>query len=613
MYHLPSKTDPGQGTRLTTGNADLITHAKTILGILLLLLLLLVAITNNAVAQTSSPNSAGPPTSQPYTETGIIPLFSPGYAGRGGSQEQQQHQTRTGDFMPLPDRWRIGFPSDYRHSQGAIYDPYNQNVLKGDYPIIGQDTFLNLTLTSDTLVEARKTPVPSGVSASNPGAFNFFGQGDSTIVTQNVIVSAELFQGDASFRPRDWELRATLVGNVNYVHTNEANVVNPNPAEGRDRFDENVGPQELFVEKHLADLTANYDFISARAGIQGFNSDFRGFLFSDNEPGIRFFGNLDSNRTQWNVALFNQLEKDTNSGLNTFNWRDQQIALANVYEQDFLWPGYTAQLSFHTNIDSSGGYTYDNNGVLVRPAPVGTPLPKQVKAYYIGWAGDGHIGRFNLSHQFYQALGSESFNPIAGQHVSINAQFAAVELSYDRDWMRYRASFIYASGDHNPQDGHANGFDSIFDNPNFAGGPFSYFTRQAVRLTGSGVNLVNRNSFLPDLRTSKEQGQANFVNPGLFLYNLGADFDLTPKLSLITNISYLQFDDTHSIQLILQDNKIPRDIGLDYGIGVRYRPFLNNNAIITIGASALTPGAGFKAIYNSQTLYSTFFSATLTY
>ena len=60
-------------------------------------------------------------------------------------------------------------------------------------------------------------------------------------------------------------------------------------------------------------------------------------------------------------------------------------------------------------------------------------------------------------------------------------------------------------------------------------------------MTGSGVNLVGRNSFVPDLRTSKEQGQANFVNPGLFLYNVGADFELTPKLKLITNVSYLQF------------------------------------------------------------------------
>ena len=34
---------------------------------------------------------------------------------------------------------------DYPGVKGAWWDPYNQNVLKGDYPIIGQHTFLNLT------------------------------------------------------------------------------------------------------------------------------------------------------------------------------------------------------------------------------------------------------------------------------------------------------------------------------------------------------------------------------------------------------------------------------------------------------------------------------------
>jgi hypothetical protein len=192
-------------------------------------------------------------------------------------------------------------------------------------------------------------------------------------------------------------------------------------------------------------------------------------------------------------------------------------------------------------------------------------------------------GRLNISHQFYQALGHETFNPIAGDGIDINARFFAIEASYDQDWLRYRASFAWSSGDDDPTDGTGGGFDGIFDNPNFAGGGFSFFARQAVRLTGAGVNLVNRNSFYPDLRTSKEQGQANFVNPGLFLYNIGVDAELTPKLKLITNVSYLQFADTESIQLVLHDNKVGRNIGIDYSVGLQYRPFLNNNAIATFG------------------------------
>ena len=85
---------------------------------------------------------------------------------------------------------------------------------------------------------------------------------------------------------------------------------------------------------------------------------------------------------------------------------------------------------------------------------------------------------------------------------------AAVELSYDRDWARFRTSYFYASGDNNPNNSHATGFDTIFDNPNFAGGEFSFWQRQNVPIFG--VNLTQRNSLVPDLRSSKIQGQANF-------------------------------------------------------------------------------------------------------
>jgi len=45
----------------------------------------------------------------------------------------------------------------------------------------------------------------------------------------------------------------------------------------------------------------------------------------------------------------------------------------------------------------------------------------------------------------------------AGKRVDINAQMAAVEVSMDRDWLRYKGSFFFASGDDNPRDGTARG------------------------------------------------------------------------------------------------------------------------------------------------------------
>ena len=147
--------------------------------------------------------------------------------------------------------------------------------------------------------------------------------------------------------------------------------------------------------------------------------------------------------------------------------------------QDFIFPGYTSQVSFHYNRDGPSTL-FDRNDFLVRPDPVGTFQPHKVQAYYLGWAGDGHIERINVSHAFYWVLGRDSLNPLAGKPQNINAQMAAIELSYDRDWARFRASFFWASGDKNINDGKATGFDSIFDNPNFAGGQFSYWQRQTI-------------------------------------------------------------------------------------------------------------------------------------
>jgi hypothetical protein len=40
------------------------------------------------------------------------------------------------DFVPMPDRWRdVETPPYERNVKGRWYDPYNQNLLKGDYPI----------------------------------------------------------------------------------------------------------------------------------------------------------------------------------------------------------------------------------------------------------------------------------------------------------------------------------------------------------------------------------------------------------------------------------------------------------------------------------------------
>jgi len=517
------------------------------------------------------------------------------------------------DFEIIRDRWREITPPPYElNVQGRWYDPYNQNTLKGDYPIFGQNTFFVFTATVDNFVEAARLPTPSGVSAARPRSQGFFGRGERLAVIENLKLTFELYHGDVAFRPRDWELRVTPVFNLNYVDLRENNAVNINVRKGSNRTDGHIAFQELSFEKHLFDLSANYDFISFKGGIQKFGSDFRDFIFADFNLGARLFGSLNSNRYQYNLAYFKMLEKDTNSELNTvFDDREQDVFIANLYRQDLFTLGYTGQLSFHYNRDKASLH-FDENGFPVRPAVLGTVKPHEVNAYYLGWTGDGHFGRLNINHAFYQALGHDEFNQFANRRVSINAQMAALELSLDKDWQRYRVSVFYSSGDDDPFDDRAKGFDTIVDLPFFAGGPFSFWNLQGIKL--QGVNLVNKLSLVPNLRSGKTEGQPNFVNPGLLLFNAAYDAEITPKLKAVVNANYLRFMNTSSLQRFLNQLAIGKNIGIDYGLGLIYRPFLNNNAIVIFSATALTPLDGFKDIYeSSQTLFSVFASLVFTY
>ncbi len=534
-------------------------------------------------------------------------------------------------FNTVPNRWTLEQPDyrryatsgDYIYSKPHWYDPFNRNRLKGDVPIwpqlLGQQVFFNFTGSAETYVDGRRVPTPTAASPAQPGRAAFFGNGQQFFLDQTFRFSFDLFHGDASFKPVDWRIRVTPEVSLNYLDVRELGVVSPDVRAGTTRLDSHIGLQEAFVEVKLHDLSPNYDFVSVRAGIQEFNADFRGFLFVDEQPAVRVFGDLRSNRFEYNAAYFNLLEKNTNSGLNSFARRNQQVILGNLYIQDFFFPGYTAEFIGAFNKDDPSIH-YDDNGFLVRPAPVGNvvvqgvgPIPHGIRVGYLGWLGSGHIKRLNLTHAFYQAVGEDTFNPIAGRPVTVNAQMAAAEISLDRDWIRYRVSTFYTSGDANPRDGRARGFDSIDDLPNFAGGLFSFWNREAIRLTGSGVALTTDGSLLPNMRSSKEEGQANFVNPGIFLVNAGADFDITPKLKGFANFNFLRFMRTEPLEYVLFQSPIRHTIGEDLGFGVRYRPPLSENIVLTGGASVLQPGQGFRDIYTGRTQFSVFGIAKFTF
>ena len=537
------------------------------------------------------------------------------------------------DTLPIPDRWRLitAFcPTQtvftaIREVCAPQTDPYRQNLLKGDrpiplydlpdwLPINGLDWFLTLNAISDTVIEPRTFPIPVGVQTTErPDSNNVFGRPASLVLGQTFIVGAALTKGMTAFKPPDVEYRVALAYNINFVDVPERRVLFVEPSRPSRRLDSFLGVQELFVDKHLGNDSSRYDFHSIRVGIQPFQTDFRGFLFNDNQLGIRLFGNRDNNRFQYNIAAIWRLEKDTNSGLNSVmdTPRRDWVFMANLYRQDFPFVGLTSQVIAAYNLNRENEeIAIDDNGFPVRPALFGTLRSREYDVVYVGYNADGRIGRVNLTASFYGAFGEDRFNPITDRVARIEGYFAAVEASYDYNWMRFRLSALYATGDGDPYDDVESGFDAIFENPQFAGADTSYWIRQVIPFAGGGraVNVNGRNGILNSLRSSKEEGQSNFTNPGTMLLGVGADFDVTPEARVSVNLNQLWFENTAVLEVLRNQGSISRNIGQDLSVSGIYRPNTNQNIVFRLSAAALVPGQGFDDLFANSPRYDAYYS-----
>lgn len=496
-------------------------------------------------------------------------------------------------IVAVPDRWRIvdalGYPQN-------LLDPYNRNVLKADKPIF-RDWFFNLGLISDTVYQNQEVVTPQGgVSTTAAGAYGPFAASHQQIFSQSAAAEFTLIKGDTVFKPPDFQLKVEPVFDYNYAKVRPLEVIDTDPREGNTRSDNFVGLQSAFAEMRVHDVNEKFDFDSVRVGIQPFSTDFRGFLFQDDQLGVRLFGTRGNNLFQYNIAYFRLIEKDTNSGLNDIGTslrKDDVIAL-NLYSQDNPVAGFTSQGTVVYNRDREGDQVhYNTDGFIVRPAPLGLERPRDYDVVYLGYNGDGHFGRWNLTASLYYAMGTDRKGTFVDQNERISAGFAAFEVSRDFDWIRPRLSLLYATGDHNPYDKTETGFDAIRDNPQFAGADSSYWIRQAVPLVGGGgVNIAGQNNILNSLRSSQDEGQSNFANPGIGLVGVGGDFDLLTQLRVSVNANSLFFADPQIIAIARNQAFSQHFIGEDVSVSFTYRPLDTQNIVLrTSYAQLITAGA----------------------
>ena len=168
---------------------------------------------------------------------------------------------------------------------------------------------------------------------------------------------------------------------------------------------------------------------------------------------------------------------------------------------------------------------------------------------------------------------------------------AGVEIEYPSDYMNYRGAVFITSGDSDPSDDKAKGFDSINDNVNLFGAGNSF-------VVGGGQFGTRNNSFIPSFRQLGTQ--ANFINPGMLLANLGMDVIFTPKLFFETNFNYFQFLQSAipaGAGVTILDSK---SLGFEVNGAFNYRVFLNENVILQAGLNAFFPQDGGKSVLALQ-------------
>ena len=444
----------------------------------------------------------------------------------------------------LADRWRYLDPNGLIVSY-SLLNPYRQNPLKGDFAVLGQNTFsvFNLVVNPAAAVSSQENVDPQ---------FN-----------SRFIGALELFNGLTVFRPKSWSIKGSFQGLFNRGNADL----------------EEIELLELFGEAKLADVSAtSYDFASTRLGIQAFASDFNGLIFNDINLGGQLFGESGRNRYRWALAGFSQRQKTAGNGIE-FDALDQTVLVGNLVVEDLFAGGFNGLFSVHANLD--------------RSVDLLTGGPNDLNVFYVGFASDGHLGRIELNPTLYLAFGEEDFNELAQQPVSVTAFLAGLEFAYRQNWRTYRAAVFVASGDDDPTDDQAKGFDGVLDNVVLFGGPASF-------VIGGSQFGTRRNSFLPADRVGVQGSatRANFVNPGMQLFNVGVDAVFTPKLFFQLNYNFFRFFETAVLEA--GGGSISNTLGHEINAAFRFRAFLDENVVFQFGGGALFPGDGGQQLLGSE-------------
>jgi hypothetical protein len=472
-------------------------------------------------------------------------------------------------------RWRTYNLEGQPQLTYRIHDPYHQNILKADYPIKG-DWFLEMTALNTIVHKSRRNLDFSRVFPNQ----DFISH--NSFYSENLIFGAEFRQHDDTFVPSNFRLQ--INGVADFRHNINA---------FSDSSDGNAHLFNAFADVRLMDLGHdNFDLMFLRAGIQGFKSDFHGLVFNDVGLGGRIFGEAKKNRLRYDFAYFKLFQKNPVSGFIDFGRpSSHQVAIARLTWEDFLVPGWNSEWTFHYNNDHRKIVASSNRAGL--------------DTFYFGASFNGHIGRWVFNPAFFIVTGHADQLEAGGpaQHYVL-AWTGLLDVQYPLDFWNLRFGYMYASGDSNPADRRDTGFDAISDGVVLFGGPLSYWVGENIKF-GPG-DFVRANSLFPSFRGVN--AAANYINPGMHIFNGGVDAILSPRWQTSVNVSYLRFAETGSYtnRVVILDH----DGAVETNVFVRWKPFLsqlNENIVFDTGFSVLFPLQGVRGAFQSdRTVFSTF-------
>ena len=464
-----------------------------------------------------------PPAASPY---GSLPRRRPGPETEPAASAEGD----SGSSCPCPIagtcRCRTGIATvrgaTIRTSAATGGIRINQNKLKGDYPVFGKRTFFNFTGVSDTLLEGRNLPVAerrqhrAAAAASSSSA-----AAASTCRSRRSRTSFDLFRGDTVFRP-DRLARPLRAGLQRATSSTCRSTTASTPTcAARTRASITTSACRSSSSRRSSSTSAitTTSCRSAPASRSSRRTSAASWRCSK-RPASACSARCESSRIEYNAAVFDMLEKDTNSGFNEMNRRHQQIYIANVYVQDFLTPGYTAVVQLPRQRRSRRAALRHERVPGAAGADRRHRHQRGRRPYYLGEVGQRPPRPLEREPRVLPGARPREQQP---------DRRAAASTS-TRRWARWSCrSTRTGCGSRGPRSspratairpttrGTASTRSST--SRSFAGGPFSLWNRQGLRLAQTGTGLKSPVSLLPTLRTNKDEGQPNFVNPGIFILN----------------------------------------------------------------------------------------------